>query len=177
MLGIHQAYLEAGADIIETNTFNSTALSQEEYRLDELAYELNVAGASLGRRAAREQRAKTPRLPRFVAGVLGPTSRTASISLDVDDPGFREASFDDLARSYGEAARGLIDGGVDLILIETVFDTLNCKAAVYALAELFGPGGQELPLMISGTIVDLSGRTLSARRLRPSGIRSAMPGH
>ena len=177
VLGIHRAYLKAGADIIETNTFNSTALSQEEYRLNELAYELNVAGASLGRRAAREQTAKTPGLPRFVAGVLGPTSRTASLSPDVNDPGLREASFGDLARSYGEAARGLIDGEVDLILIETVFDTLNCKAAVYALADLFESRGQELPLMISGTIVDLSGRTLSGQTVEAFwySIRHARP--
>ncbi len=161
--GVHQAYLEAGADIIETNTFNSTPLSQQEYQLDHLAYELNVAGAGLASRAAREATAKTPEQPRFVAGVLGPTSRTASMSPDVNDPGFRAVSFSELAGAYGEAARGLIDGGADLILIETVFDTLNCKAAFYALAELFENSGQALPVMISGTIVDLSGRTLSGQ--------------
>ena len=177
VLGIHQAYLEAGADILETNTFNSTAPSQQEYQLDALAYELNVAGARLGHRAAREQSAKTPESPRFVAGVLGPTSRTASMSPDVNDPGFREASFDDLSRAYLEAARGLMDGGVDLILIETVFDTLNCKAAVYALARLFESRGQEIPLMISGTIVDLSGRTLSGQTVEAFwySIRHARP--
>ena len=177
VMRIHQAYLAAGADIIETNTFNSTPVSQAEYRLDNLAYELNFAGASLGRRAARRQTAKNPEWPRFVAGVLGPTSRTASMSPDVDDPGFRKVSFSDLAGSYGEAARGLIDGGVDLILIETVFDTLNCKAAVYALRELFEARGHELPLMISGTIVDLSGRTLSGQTVEAFwySIRHARP--
>ncbi len=177
VLGIHQAYLEAGADIIETNTFNSTAPSQEEYQLEALAYELNVSGARLGHRAAREQSARTPESPRFVAGVLGPTSRTASMSPDVNDPGSREASFDDLSRAYREAARGLMDGGVDLILIETVFDTLNCKAAVYALAQLFESRGQEVPLMISGTIVDLSGRTLSGQTVEAFwySIRHARP--
>ena len=177
VLGIHQAYLKAGADIIETNTFNSTAPSQQEYRLDALAYELNLAGARLGRQAAREQNARTPESPRFVAGVLGPTSRTASMSPDVNDPGFREASFDDLSRAYGEAARGLMDGGVDLILIETVFDTLNCKAAIYALARLFESRGQKTPLMISGTIVDLSGRTLSGQTVEAFwySIRHASP--
>ncbi|MFN0060139.1 MAG: methionine synthase [Planctomycetota bacterium] len=163
ILTIHRSFLEHGADIIETNTFNSTRVSQAEYRLDDLAYELNVAGARLARRAADEVNARTPEKPRFVAGALGPTSRTASLSPDVNNPGFRNTSFEELARVYGEAARGLIDGGADLLLIETVFDTLNAKAAIFALEELFADCGRRWPVIVSGTITDASGRTLSGQ--------------
>jgi len=159
---IHKEYLEAGADIIETNTFNSTTISQAEYRLEHLAYELNYAGAELAREAADEVAAETG-APRFVAGAIGPTSRTASLSPDVNNPGFRNVTFDELRDAYKEAARGLIDGGVDLLLVETIFDTLNAKAALFGLDELFEEIGEKLPVMISGTITDLSGRTLSGQ--------------
>ena len=160
---IHRAYLDAGADIIETNTFNSTRVSQSDYGLEALAYELNREGAAIARRLADEYTAKTPEKPRFVAGVLGPTSKTLSLSPDVNDPGYRAITFDALADDYFDAARGLIDGGADLILIETVFDTLNAKAAVFALERLFAERGQRLPIMISGTITDAAGRTLSGQ--------------
>ncbi|MEJ2380690.1 MAG: methionine synthase [Gammaproteobacteria bacterium] len=160
---IHTAYLEAGADIVETNTFNSTSISQADYGMEELVYELNQAGARLAREAADAMSAATPDKPRFVAGVLGPTNRTASISPDVNRPGYRAIHFDDLVASYTEAARGLLDGGVDLILIETIFDTLNAKAAVFALETLFEERGARTPVMISGTITDASGRTLSGQ--------------
>jgi len=159
--GIHQAYLDAGADILETNTFNSNGPSMADYHMQELVYELNVAGATLARRAA--DAAATADKPRFVAGVLGPTSRTCSISPDVNDPGFRNVHFDELVETYKEATRGLIDGGADIILIETVFDTLNAKAAVFAVQSYFETSGIELPIMISGTITDASGRTLSGQ--------------
>ena len=158
---IHRAYLEAGADIIETNTFNATRVSQGEYGLADFAYELNVAGARLARAAC--DAFATPARPRFVAGVIGPTSRTLSISPDVNDPGFRNIRFDALADDYREAARGLVEGGADILLIETVFDTLNAKAAVFAVETLFDELGQRLPVMISGTITDASGRTLSGQ--------------
>ncbi|MEJ2344829.1 MAG: homocysteine S-methyltransferase family protein, partial [Gammaproteobacteria bacterium] len=160
---IHTAYLDAGADIVETNTFNSTSISQADYGMEELVYELNQAGARLAREAADAMSAATPDKPRFVAGVLGPTNRTASISPDVNRPGYRAIHFDDLVASYTEAARGLLDGGVDLILIETIFDTLNAKAAVFALETLFEERGARTPVMISGTITDASGRTLSGQ--------------
>jgi len=161
--GIHDEYLVAGADIIETNTFNSTAISQSDYRLQSVAYELNLAGARIARQAADEQASKDPSTPRFVAGVLGPTSRTASLSPKVSDPGYRDVNFDELRLAYYEAAKGLIDGGVDLFLIETVFDTLNCKAAIFALGEIFQASSYIWPVVISGTITDLSGRTLSGQ--------------
>jgi 5-methyltetrahydrofolate--homocysteine methyltransferase len=160
---IHQAYLDAGADILETNTFNSTAIAMADYRMEGLVYELNAAGARLARQAADAATRQTPNKPRFVAGVLGPTSRTASISPDVNDPGFRNVSFDELVATYTEAARGLIDGGADMLLIETVFDTLNAKAAIFALEQYFEHAGQKWPVMISGTITDASGRTLSGQ--------------
>lgn len=160
---IHAEYLAAGADIIETNTFNSTAISQSEYLLQSFAYELNLAGAEIARQAVNEQTSRDPSTPRFVAGVLGPTSRTASISPKVSDPGYRNVSFDELRLAYYEAAKGLVDGGVDLLLIETVFDTLNCKAAISALGELFQAYSCIWPVMISGTITDASGRTLSGQ--------------
>lgn len=159
---IHRVYFEAGADIAETNTFSSTAIAQADYGMEKLAYELNRAGAAVARRAADAVAAASGR-PRFVAGAIGPTNRTASISPDVGNPGFRAVSFDDLRLAYAEAARGLVDGGADLILIETVFDTLNAKAAIVAVEEVFAEKDMRLPLMISGTITDLSGRTLSGQ--------------
>ena len=161
--GIHRDYLDAGADIIETCTFNATEVSQAEYGLAELAYEINVAGARLVRELCDEYTAKNPAKPRFCAGVLGPTSRTLSISPDVNDPGFRNITFDALVADYRKAARGLIEGGADLLLIETIFDTLNAKAAVFAIEQVFAELGQRLPVMISGTITDASGRTLSGQ--------------
>ena len=159
--GIHRAYLEAGSDIVETNTFNSTAISQADYGLEALVYELNLEGARLARSVADEL--GTDARPRFVAGVLGPTSRTASVSPDVNDPGFRNVTFAELVENYTEALRGLIDGGADILLVETVFDTLNCKAALYAIESHFAAGHARLPVMISGTITDASGRTLSGQ--------------
>ncbi|MFQ5971425.1 MAG: methionine synthase [Alphaproteobacteria bacterium] len=160
---IHRIYLEAGADILETNTFNSTAISQSDYGLEDHVYDLNHEGARIARAMARAMSRKTPDRPRFVAGVLGPTSRTASISPDVNDPAYRNVTFDGLVAAYTEAARGLIDGGADLLLIETIFDTLNGKAAIYAIERDFDERGIRLPLMISGTITDASGRTLSGQ--------------
>ncbi|MDR2880327.1 MAG: homocysteine S-methyltransferase family protein, partial [Azoarcus sp.] len=160
---IHRAYLDAGADIIETCSFNATLVSQADYDLSGIARELNVASARLARELCDEFTARTPDKPRFCAGVLGPTSRTLSISPDVNDPGFRNVEFDDLVDDYLSAASGLVDGGADLLLIETVFDTLNAKAAVFAIERLFEERGQRLPVMISGTITDASGRTLSGQ--------------
>jgi 5-methyltetrahydrofolate--homocysteine methyltransferase len=161
--GIHAEYLAAGADIIETSTFNATRISQADYGLEEIVYELNVAGARLARSVCDEFTAENPAKPRFVAGVLGPTSRTASISPDVNDPGYRNVTFDELVDNYFEAARGLADGGADILLVETVFDTLNAKAALFAIEKFFDACGQRLPIMISGTITDASGRTLSGQ--------------
>ena len=161
--GIHAAYLEAGADIIETNTFNATVISQAEYGLEAIVHELNVEGARIARDVCDEYTAKNPDKPRFVAGVLGPTSRTCSLSPDVNDPGFRNVSFDQLVDDYVAAARGLTEGGADLLLIETVFDTLNAKAAVFAVEKFFDEVGRRWPVMISGTITDASGRTLSGQ--------------
>ncbi len=160
---IHRAYLEAGADILETNTFNSTTISQSDYDMQNLAAELNRAAAALARQVADEVTALNPQRPRWVAGVLGPTSRTASISPDVNDPGARNTDFDQLASAYREATRALMEGGADIILIETVFDTLNAKAAVFAVQDVFAELGRKLPIMISGTITDASGRTLSGQ--------------
>jgi 5-methyltetrahydrofolate--homocysteine methyltransferase len=159
---IHVAYLEAGADIIETNTFSSTTIAQADYGLEALAYELNFEGAKLARAAADEVAAKTG-VRRYVAGSMGPTNRTASISPDVSNPGFRAVTFDELRAAYKEAALGLIAGGADILLVETVFDTLNAKAAIYALEDAFDEVGTRFPIMISGTITDLSGRTLSGQ--------------
>ncbi|HCM05921.1 MAG TPA: methionine synthase, partial [Oceanospirillales bacterium] len=158
--GIHKAYLDAGADIIETNTFNSTRVSQADYDLEHLVPELNEVAAQVAREICDEVAAQTG-VTRFVAGVLGPTSKTASISPDVNDPSFRNITFDALVSEYTEATHGLIKGGSDLILIETIFDTLNAKAAIYAVQGVFEELGYELPIMISGTITDASGRTLS----------------
>ena len=161
--GIHRAYLEAGADIVETNTFNATRIAMADYRMEALSYEINVAAARLARAEAVKMTEKTPDRPRFVAGVLGPTNRTASISPDVNDPGYRNIQFDELVEAYLESIRGLMDGGVDILLVETVFDTLNCKAALFAISEFFPAGAGRPPVMISGTITDQSGRTLSGQ--------------
>ena len=160
---VHRQYLEAGADLIETNTFNSTRTSQADYGLDDLAYELNREGARLARLECDAATLVTPEQPRFVIGVLGPTTRSASISPDVNNPGFRNIHFDDLTRAYSEATRGLIDGGSDVLMVETIFDTLNAKAALYAIDSVFEARGYRLPVMISGTITDKSGRTLSGQ--------------
>ncbi|WP_375568259.1 methionine synthase [Ahrensia marina] len=160
---IHKAYFKAGADIVETNTFSSTTIAQADYGMESLAYELNEQGARLAREAADQVMADEPGRECFVAGALGPTNRTASISPDVQNPGFRAVTFDDLREAYGEAARGLIAGGADILLVETIFDTLNAKAALFAIDEAFEEMGIRLPIMISGTITDLSGRTLSGQ--------------
>ncbi len=160
---IHRKYLGAGADIIETNTFNSNVFSMADYHFEDKVYELNLASAKVARRAADAFRGKTPYKPRFVAGAIGPTNKTCSISPNVNDPSFRGATFDQVVAGYEEQIRGLVDGGVDVLLIETVFDTLNCKAAIYAAFEFFDKTGKKLPLMISGTITDRSGRTLSGQ--------------
>ncbi len=160
---IHKGFLDAGADILGTNTFSSTTISQADYGMEALVYELNYQGARLAREAADAKTAETPDKPRFVAGAIGPTNRTASISPDVNDPGFRNISFDDLAKAYGEAIHGLIDGGADIILVETVFDALNAKAAIYALFRYFEDAGRRWPVIISGTITDASGRTLTGQ--------------
>ncbi len=161
--GIHSAYLDAGADMIGTNSFNATSLGQDDYQLGHLAYELNLAAAKVARVAADKAMAKEPDRPRFVAGALGPTPKTASISPDVNDPGARGVSFDQLSEAYREATLALIEGGVDLILIETIFDTLNAKAAIFAVKQAFDECGTELPLMISATFPDVSGRVLSGQ--------------
>ncbi|MGZ8164259.1 MAG: methionine synthase [Methylobacter sp.] len=160
---IHSAYFEAGSDIVETNTFNSTRIAMADYKMESLAYEINLESARLARKAADEFTKKTPAKPRFVAGVLGPTNRTASMSPDVNDPGFRNITFDELVEAYTDATHGLIDGGADMILIETIFDTLNAKAAIFAVEQYFEQLGYKLPVMISGTITDASGRTLSGQ--------------
>jgi 5-methyltetrahydrofolate--homocysteine methyltransferase len=163
ILEIHEKYLKAGADIIETNTFSGTSIAQADYGLEEVVYELNKVSAEIARKAADKYTSLTLDKPRFVAGSVGPTNRTASLSPDVNRPGFRSISFDDLVSAYAEQVRGLIDGGADLILIETVFDTLNAKAALFATLEVFDEKGKELPIMVSGTITDASGRTLSGQ--------------
>jgi 5-methyltetrahydrofolate--homocysteine methyltransferase len=160
---IHDAYLEAGADIVETNTFNATAIAQADYKLEHRVRDINYAAARIARECTDEWTKRTPDKPRFVAGALGPTNRTASISPDVNNPGFRNVGFDTLVEAYSTQARGLIEGGVDIILIETVFDTLNAKAAGFAVEQMFDALGVELPIMISGTITDLSGRNLSGQ--------------
>jgi 5-methyltetrahydrofolate--homocysteine methyltransferase len=160
---IHAAYLDAGADILETNSFNSTAISMADYGMEHLVYELNLAAARLAREVADGFERRAPESPRYVAGVLGPTNRTASLSPDVNDPGFRNVRFDDLVETYGEAIRGLLDGGADLLLVETIFDTLNAKAALFAIDSYFERTGVRVPIMISGTITDASGRTLSGQ--------------
>ncbi len=160
--GIHEAYLEAGADLIETSTFNSTSVSMADYRMEALVPELNRAAAVLAREACDAFEARDGR-PRYVVGVLGPTNRTASLSPDVNDPGFRAVTFEQLVEAYGVAARGLLEGGADLLMVETIFDTLNAKAALFAIDEVAEATGVRLPVMISGTITDRSGRTLSGQ--------------
>ena len=172
---IHGKYLAAGADILETNSFNATSISMADYHMEFLVHELNVAAAKLAREAADEWTAKTPDKPRFVAGVLGPTSRTATISPDVNDPGFRNVTFDQLRIAYLEAIDGLVKGGVDILMVETIFDTLNAKAALFAIEEYFEQHQMRLPIMISGTITDASGRRCLAKSARHSGIRYATP--
>ena len=172
---IHDQYLQAGADIIETNTFGATSIAQDDYGLGHIAREMNVAAARLAREVA--DRHATPQRPRFVAGALGPTPRTASISPDVNDPGARNVDFDQLRAAYAEQADGLLDGGCDLFLVETVFDTLNAKAALFALDELMETSGERLPVIISGTVTDASGRILSGQTVGAfwHSIRHARP--
>jgi 5-methyltetrahydrofolate--homocysteine methyltransferase len=160
---IHEQYLAAGADIIETNTFNAQRISMADYAMEDLSYEINVEAAKIARAAADAWTEKTPDKPRFVAGAVGPTNRTASISPDVGNPGFRNVTYDELRDAYAEQIRGLIKGGVDIILIETIFDTLNAKAAGFATLDVFDELGVTLPIIISGTITDRSGRTLSGQ--------------
>ncbi len=160
---IHREYLQAGADIIETNTFSGTSVAQADYALEEVVYELNVEAAKIAREVAQEFTAENPRKPRFVAGSIGPTNKTASMSPDVNNPGFRAISFDELVAAYREQVTGLIDGGADILLVETVFDTLNAKAALYAIEEVLEQKNIQLPVMVSGTITDNSGRTLSGQ--------------
>lgn len=160
---IHEAYLEAGADILETNTFNANRISMADYHMEDLAYEMNLAGARLAKAAADKYTAMNPEKPRFVAGSMGPTNKTASLSPDVNDPGYRGVTFDELVEIYTEQAKALIEGGVDLLMLETVFDTLNCKAGLFAILQLQDEMGVEIPIMVSGTITDASGRTLSGQ--------------
>lgn len=163
ILDIHRQYLEAGADIIETNTFSGTTIAQADYHLEHVVYELNFESAKLAKQAAVEYTHKDPSKPRFVAGAIGPTNRTASLSPDVNNPGYRAITFDQLVVAYKEQAMGLIEGGSDVLLVETVFDTLNAKAAVFAIQELYDELGKVYPIMVSGTITDASGRTLSGQ--------------
>jgi 5-methyltetrahydrofolate--homocysteine methyltransferase len=160
---IHALYFEAGADIAETNTFGSNAVAQDDYKLQHMVYEMNFQGAKIAREVADEFTKKEPHKPRFVAGSMGPTTKIASISPDVNDPGFRAITFDKLVAAFKEQARGLMDGGADMLLIETITDTLNAKAALFAIQELFDETGKIVPIMVSGTITDASGRTLTGQ--------------
>ena len=160
---VHRQYFEAGADIVETNTFSSTTIGMADYHLEDLVYELNYESAKLAREAADEFTAKDPSKPRFVAGSIGPTNRTASMSPDVNNPGFRAITFDELRIAYKEQVKALIDGGADILLVETIFDTLNAKAALFAIEEVKEESGIDIPVMVSGTITDASGRTLSGQ--------------
>lgn len=160
---IHEQYLEAGADILETNTFSATSIAQADYALQDLAYEINLQSAQIARAAADKFTRSNPDKPRFVAGAIGPTNKTASLSPDVNNPGYRAVTFDDLKIAYRDQIRGLLDGGCDLLLVETIFDTLNAKAALFAIQEYFDECGKKLPIMVSGTITDASGRTLSGQ--------------
>ncbi len=163
ILDIHRAFLEAGADILETNTFNANSMSMQDYHMSELVRELNTAAAQLALQAAKEYTSQNPDRPRFVAGSIGPTNKTASLSPDVNNPGYRAVSFDDLVECYREQVVALLDAGVHLLLVETVFDTLNCKAALYAINEVKEERNSDIPVMVSGTITDNSGRTLSGQ--------------
>lgn len=160
---VHAAYFEAGADIVETNTFSGTSIAMADYQMEDLAYEINLAATRVARQVADTFTANNPEKPRFVAGSMGPTNKTASLSPDVEDPGFRAVSFDDLRAAYKEQAEGLIDGGADLLMVETIFDTLNAKAALFAIEEVKEEKGLDIPIMVSGTITDASGRTLSGQ--------------
>ena len=160
---IHGKYFEAGADIVETNTFSSTTIAMTDYNLEDLVYELNYQSAKIAKEVATEFTAKEPNKPRFVAGAIGPTNRTASMSPDVNDPGYRAVTFNDLRIAYKQQVEALIDGGVDILLVETVFDTLNAKAALFAIEEVKDERNIEIPIMLSGTITDASGRTLSGQ--------------
>lgn len=160
---IHRKYFLAGADIVETNTFSGTTIAMADYKMEELVYELNYESAKIAKKVAEELSLENPDKPRFVAGAMGPTNKTASMSPDVNDPGFRAISFEQLREAYREQAKGLIDGGVDILLVETVFDTLNAKAALFAIDELKEELNLTIPVMISGTITDASGRTLSGQ--------------
>lgn len=163
IIGVHESYLEAGADIIETNTFNATSISQADYGTGHLAYEINLEGARAAREAADKFSELTPDKPRFVAGSMGPLNKTLSVSPDVDRPEYRAVTFDEVSEAYGDAARGLIDGGADFLLIETIFDTLNAKAAIAAVEQLSADTGADIPVALSLTVTDLSGRTLSGQ--------------
>ncbi|GAA4315057.1 hypothetical protein GCM10023115_27420 [Pontixanthobacter gangjinensis] len=160
---IHRKYFEAGADIVETNTFSGTTIAMADYKMEELVYELNYESARIAKEVAQEITAENPQKPRFVAGAIGPTNKTASMSPDVNDPGFRAISFEELKVAYKQQAKALIDGGVDVLLVETVFDTLNAKAALFAIDELKEELNVDIPVMVSGTITDASGRTLSGQ--------------
>ena len=160
---IHTKYFEAGADIVETNTFSSTSIAMADYQMEDLVYELNFESAKLAKEVADSFTAKTPQKPRFVAGSMGPTNKTASLSPDVNNPGYRAITFDQLVTSYTEQATALIDGGVDILLVETIFDTLNAKAALFAIESVKEAKGNNIPVMVSGTITDASGRTLSGQ--------------
>jgi 5-methyltetrahydrofolate--homocysteine methyltransferase len=160
---IHAQYFASGADIVETNTFSGTSIAQADYSLEEYAYDINYHGAKIAKEVAIEFTNKEPDKPRFVAGSIGPTNRTASISPDVNDPGFRNVNFNELNKAYQEQIKGLIDGGVDILLVETVFDTLNAKAALFAIQEVYNELNVSLPVMVSGTITDASGRTLTGQ--------------
>lgn len=160
---IHSQYLEVGADILETNTFSSNFIAQADYDLQDACYDLNFSSAKLAREVADEFTAKDPSKPRFVAGAMGPTNKVASMSPDVNNPGYRAITFDELVRAFHEQAKGLLDGGVDVFLVETITDTLNAKAALFAIQNLFEETGKNIPIMISGTITDASGRTLSGQ--------------
>jgi 5-methyltetrahydrofolate--homocysteine methyltransferase len=160
---VHAAYFEAGADIVETNTFSGTTIGMSDYHLEDLVYELNFQSAKIAREVAEEYTDKDPSKPRYVAGSIGPTNRTASMSPDVNDPGYRAVTFNQLRIAYREQVEALIDGGVDLLLVETIFDTLNAKAALFAIEEIKEERGIDIPIMVSGTITDASGRTLSGQ--------------
>lgn len=160
---IHRQYFEAGADIVETNTFSGTSVAQADYHLEDIVYDLNYESAKIAKEIANEITRQNPDKPRFVAGALGPTNKTASLSPDVNNPGYRAITFDGLKEAYKEQARGLIDGGADLLLVETIFDTLNAKIALFGIQELFEEMKKEIPIMVSGTITDASGRTLSGQ--------------
>jgi 5-methyltetrahydrofolate--homocysteine methyltransferase len=172
---IHERYLAAGADLIETNTFGATTVAQEDYDMADLAYEMNVASARIAREACDKY--STPDKPRFVAGAVGPTPKTASISPDVNDPGARNVSFEELRAAYYEQVKGLVEGGSDVLLVETIFDTLNAKAALFAIEEFFEASGERLPLIISGTVTDASGRILSGQTVTAfwHSVRHAQP--